>query len=174
MVYIVALSPTGPQWKNNAGKKLYILELRVLRRSGVSVTDLTTVYFTLIKSVLEYGCLLWNCFLSASLSDKLEFIQKLGSKYHPSPMFLDIISRDAIIASRVTLAFFLVANDCVLKIFFLCQFGKYPLYVPILDPPQCRDTNTRLTSLRYNYYSFRFTLSIALTERFKRSLKTVS
>ena len=60
--------------ESKACKRLYILH--VLRRSGVDVTDLITVYATLIRSLLEYGCLLFHSSLPACLSDKLEFIQK--------------------------------------------------------------------------------------------------
>ena len=56
--------------ESKACKRLYIL--RVLRCSGIDVTDLITVYVTLIRSLLEYGCLVWHSSLPACLSDKLK------------------------------------------------------------------------------------------------------
>ena len=57
-----------------AAKRLYIL--RILRCSNVSTTDLVTVYVTLIRPLLEYGCIVWHFSLPLCLSDRLESIQK--------------------------------------------------------------------------------------------------
>ena len=42
----------------------------------VSTTDLVTVYVTLVRPLLEYGCIVWHFSLPLCLSDRLESIQK--------------------------------------------------------------------------------------------------
>lgn len=53
------------KWNNHieatvtkASKRLHIL--RVLRRGGVEMNDLTTIYISLMRSVLEYCCVVWH------------------------------------------------------------------------------------------------------------------
>ena len=61
-----------------ASKCLYIL--RVLRRGGVESNDLINIYIALIRSLLEYCCVLWHHALPSYLSQKLERIQKRALK----------------------------------------------------------------------------------------------
>ena len=42
----------------------------------MSTTNLVTVYVTLIRPVLEYGCIVWHFSLPLCLSDRLESIRK--------------------------------------------------------------------------------------------------
>ena len=53
------------KWNNHidsivtkASMRLHIL--RVLRRSGVEISDLITIYTALIRSLLEYCCVVWH------------------------------------------------------------------------------------------------------------------
>ena len=62
----------------NASKRLHIL--RVLRRSGVEINDLITIYTALIRSLLEYCCVVWHHALPSYLSQELERIQKRALK----------------------------------------------------------------------------------------------
>ena len=143
---------------SKACKRLYIL--RVLRRSGVSVTDLTTVYVTLIRSLLEYGCLVWHSSLPACLSDKLEYIQKRALRI--------ILPKSAYTLALETLnlsSLFSRREGLCNKGFSSFVNFENPRFMSLL-PPRRRDTNSRLTSLRC---SSRFTLPNARTERFKRS-----
>jgi len=55
-------------------KRLHIL--RVLKRGGVPPADLLKVYFTLIRSVLEYCCPVWHNALAVKLSHSIERVQK--------------------------------------------------------------------------------------------------
>ena len=57
-----------------ASKRLHIL--RVLRRGGVEINDLITIYTALIRSLLEYCCVVWHHALPSYLSQELERIQK--------------------------------------------------------------------------------------------------
>ena len=57
-----------------ASKRLYII--RILRRNGVPVEDLIEIYFTLIRSVLEYCCPVWHNALRLYLAERLERVQK--------------------------------------------------------------------------------------------------
>ena len=49
---------------SKASKRLYII--RILRRGGVPVEDLLSIYFALIRSVLEYCCVVWMPYLCTS------------------------------------------------------------------------------------------------------------
>lgn len=73
------------KWNNHieatvtkTSKRLHIL--RVLRRGGVEMNDLTTIYISLIRSVLEYCCVVWHHALPSYLSQELERIQKRALK----------------------------------------------------------------------------------------------
>ena len=57
-----------------ACKRLYII--RILRRNGVPAEDLKEIYFSLIRSVLEYCCPVWHVALPLYLAEKLERVQK--------------------------------------------------------------------------------------------------
>ena len=68
------------KWKSHvdnitkkAAKRLYII--RVLKRNGLPVDDLITIFKTLIRSVLQYSCPVWHSSLPTYLSDKIEKIQ---------------------------------------------------------------------------------------------------
>ena len=41
-----------------ASKRLHIL--RVLRRGGVEINDLIAIYIALVRSLLEYSCVVWH------------------------------------------------------------------------------------------------------------------
>ena len=69
------------EWNNRiesivtkASKRLHIL--RVLRRRGVEINDLITIFIALIRSLLEYNCVVWHHALPSCLSQELERIQK--------------------------------------------------------------------------------------------------
>ena len=59
---------------SKASKRLYII--RILRRGGVPVEDLLSIYFALIRSVMEYCCVVWHHALPLYLADELEPVQK--------------------------------------------------------------------------------------------------
>ena len=61
-----------------ASKRLHIL--RVLRRGGVEIKDLITIYTALIRSLLEYCCVVWHHALPSYLSQELERIEKRALK----------------------------------------------------------------------------------------------
>ena len=57
-----------------ASKRLHIL--RVLSRGGVPASDLTKIYYALIRPVLEYCCPVWSNSIPTCLSDELERVQR--------------------------------------------------------------------------------------------------
>ena len=50
--------------------------LRVLRRGGVPAADLVSIYVSLIRSILEYSCVVWHYALPFYLSQQFEGVQK--------------------------------------------------------------------------------------------------
>ena len=69
------------KWQDNtlvivkkASKRLYII--RVLRRCGLSASNLLVVYLSLVRPLLEYACPIWHTMLPTYLSDKIERVQK--------------------------------------------------------------------------------------------------
>ena len=79
---------------SKASKRLYFL--RLLKRAGLDHTSLLTVYTTYIRSVLEYGCQLWNFGASQYLSDDVERVQKRALRIIDPDLFygkaLEVIS----------------------------------------------------------------------------------
>ena len=59
---------------SKASKRLHIL--RVLKRNGVTITELLSVYKALVRSVLEYCAPVWHTSIPAFLSDEAEKVQK--------------------------------------------------------------------------------------------------
>ena len=57
-----------------ASKRLHIL--RVLSRGGVPASDLTKIYYALIRPVLECCCPVWSNSIPTCLSDELERVRK--------------------------------------------------------------------------------------------------
>ena len=57
-----------------AAKRLYII--RTLKRSEVPDDDLISIYTSLIRSILDYGCAVWHTCLPSFLVEKIERIQK--------------------------------------------------------------------------------------------------
>ena len=57
-----------------ASKRLHIL--CVLRRGGVLATDLVSIYVSLMRSILEYSCVVWHYALPSYLSKQIERVQK--------------------------------------------------------------------------------------------------
>ena len=69
------------KWQDNtealvkkASKRLYII--RVLQRCGLPPNDLLLVYFSMVRSILEYACPVWHTMLPKCLGDKIEKVQK--------------------------------------------------------------------------------------------------
>ena len=59
---------------SKASKRLHIV--RVLRRGGVDAADLLVIYVALVRSVLEYWCVVWHNAHPAYLSSEIERVQK--------------------------------------------------------------------------------------------------
>ena len=59
---------------SKASKRLHII--LVLRRGGVNAADPLVIYVALVRSVLEYCCVVWHNALPAYLSSEIERVQK--------------------------------------------------------------------------------------------------
>ena len=57
-----------------ASKRLYII--RVLQRCGLPPNDLLLVYFSMVRSILEYACPVWHTMLPKCLGVKLKKFKK--------------------------------------------------------------------------------------------------
>ena len=141
-----------------AAKRLYIL--RILRCSNVSTTDLVAVYITLIRPLLEYGCIVWHFSLPLCLSDRLESIPKKALRiilpHYSNASALQTLNLPSLLLRREPLCS---------KSFSKFTSLANPRFLPLL-PLWRRDANDSATSLRN---SSNFTLSAVRTERFKRS-----
>ena len=62
------------QITSKPSKRLHIL--RVLKHNGIHVTQISTVYMALVRSVLEYGPPIWHTLIPTFLSDEVEKVQK--------------------------------------------------------------------------------------------------
>ena len=58
---------------SKASKRLHII--RVLRRGGVITADLVAIYVALVRSVLEYCCVVWHNALPAYLPSEIQRVQ---------------------------------------------------------------------------------------------------
>ena len=71
---------------SKASRRLYTL--CILKRSGVPIQDMVTVYKTYIRPILEYASPVWHTTITQSQSKTIEFVQKravqimLGKKYN--------------------------------------------------------------------------------------------
>ena len=61
---------------SQASKRLHIM--RVLSRRGVIGSDLVAIYVALVRSFLEYRCVVWHNALPAYLSGEIERVQMRG------------------------------------------------------------------------------------------------
>ena len=66
--------------------RLYFL--KILKRSGLSSDDLLCFYKCVIRSVVEYGCVVWHHNLTTAQSDRLEALQKRALRIILHPITL--------------------------------------------------------------------------------------
>ena len=141
-----------------AAKRLYIL--RILTCSNVSTNDLVTVYATLIRPLLEYGCIVWHFSLPLCLSDGLESIRKRALR-----IILPLYSYASALEALNLPSLLLRRESLCSKRFSKLSSLANPSFIHLL-PPRRRDANDSATSLRN---SPNCTLPAVRTERFKRS-----
>ena len=76
---------------SKASKRLHII--RVLKRNGVSVTDLKHIYTALIRSVLEYCAPVWHTQIPTFLSDELKKVQRRALRIlHPNKHYSEALT----------------------------------------------------------------------------------
>ena len=51
-------------------------EFRPPRRGGVPAADLVSIYMPLIRSILEYCCVVWHCAIFSHFPEQLERVLK--------------------------------------------------------------------------------------------------
>ena len=51
-------------------------DLRVLKRGGIPSCELILIYYALVRSILEYCCIVWHDSLPVYLTDIIERVQK--------------------------------------------------------------------------------------------------
>ena len=73
---------------SKVASRLYFLKL--LKRSGLSADDLLCFYKSVIRSVLEYGSVVWHHHLTLAQSDKLEALQKRAVRIILYPLTLPL------------------------------------------------------------------------------------
>ena len=65
-----------------------IIFLKILKRSGLPQKDLLCFYESVIRSVVEYSCVVWHHNLTTAQSDRLEALQKRTLRIILHPMTL--------------------------------------------------------------------------------------
>ena len=71
-------------------KRIYFI--RLLKRAGISRHDMLQVYYSIIRSVLEYACEIWHPGLNKKQTEQLEYIQKRVIRIvFPSESYTDVI-----------------------------------------------------------------------------------
>ena len=96
------------KWQDNtealvkkASKRLYII--RVLQRCGLPPNDLLLVYFSMVRSILEYACPVWHTMLPKCLGDKIEKVQKRAFRIiYPTTDYEDALNIAQCNASALT------------------------------------------------------------------------
>ena len=63
---------------SKASKRLYAI--RLSKRAGVSSSDLTNIFCSVVRPILEYGCQVWHFTLTEKLSTQTEQIQRGATK----------------------------------------------------------------------------------------------
>ena len=150
------------KWQENveimvkkAAKRLYIL--RVFNRIKVPSADLLTIYFSLVRSMLEYACPVWHTTLPQYLSDKIEKVQKRAFRIiYPGRSY-----DDALIAAQCPR---LVDRRQTLCRKTFKKIQEPPSKLHYLLPPSREDTHGR--SLRNN---LDYTAPKCRTDRYKKS-----
>ena len=75
-----------------ASKRLFAL--RTLKRNGVPVADLRSVYCYFIRPLLEYACPVWHSSLTCTLNNQLEGIQRRALRIiYPQMSYKDSITQ---------------------------------------------------------------------------------
>jgi hypothetical protein len=73
---------------SKTSKRLYFL--RLLKRAGISPEDIIQIYCSIIRSVLEYACVIWHPSLTKLQNNKIELIQKRAVKIaYPDMVYED-------------------------------------------------------------------------------------
>ena len=63
---------------SKASKRLYAI--RLSKRAGVSSSDLTNIFCSVVRPILGYGCQVWHFTLTEKLSTQTEQIQRGATK----------------------------------------------------------------------------------------------
>ena len=63
---------------SKASKRLY--SIRILKRSGIPIYDMDSIFCTFVQPILEYACQIWHFFLTETLPNQIEQIQKRAVK----------------------------------------------------------------------------------------------
>jgi len=131
--------------------RLYFLKL--LKRSGLSADDLLCFYKSVIRSVLEFGSVVWHRHLTHAQSDKLEALQKRAVHIILYPTILPYITT----LGYLKLESFKHQRTVADKKFFDGISQSYNGLHQLLPPP--RDTEL-VTRLRHaNYCPIPFTIT---------------
>lgn len=134
---------------SKVASRLYFLKL--LKRSGLSADDLLCFYKSVIRSVLEYGSVVWHHHLTHAQSDKLEALQKRAVRIILYPTILPYITALGYLKLESLKHRRTVAD----KKFFNGISQSYNCLHHLLPPP--RDTEL-VTRLRHaNKYPIPFT-----------------
>ena len=135
-----------------AAKRLCLL--RELKRAGVSCNDLVLFYFSAIRSVLEYACMLFHRSLRRYLSEDLELIQKREKRI----ILPDYKYRDALKIAKID-TLYVRRESLSLKPFNEISHTNDRKLASLLPPrSKCRKLRNNRT----------FDIAICKTDRYKK------
>jgi len=144
-----------------ASRRIYFLVL--LKRAGKSSTDIIDTYMAIIRSVLEYVCIVWHPGLNKQQSDQIEHIQKrsLGIA-HPDLSYHDVLTAtklDTLWARRESMCktFYENIQNEDHKLHYLLpppreyvslrKFRKY-------EPPKSKNERVKRSVINYGLFKF--------------------
>ena len=95
--------PANATITRKAGKRLFLL--LQLKRSGIPVEDLLTVYTTVVRPTLEYACPAWSTSLTLGLQSDMEREQRRAMNIiYPNTTYTEALANAQLTSLKQTRA----------------------------------------------------------------------
>ncbi len=146
---------------SKSSKRIYFLIL--LKRAGKSPSDIVDTYTSIIRSVLEYVCIVWHPGLTQHQSDQIEHIQKRClSIAHPSLGYKEALLEcglDTLSDRREAMCqnFFKSIQDENHKLHYLLPPPRDHVHLRnfrMYEPPKVRTDRLKNSPINYGLFNF--------------------